>query len=274
MPQSPRHPSNHVKKHLDRLPHDTLTGFEERVVLRLSKGARLRLLDSGHARLGPLNVPASLVQRLMAADLLDVTAQEAGLSQVGTSFAARLKSRPGSGHDHIHSKEDTFANQHRDMQTQEIEMDEEVQKVRVNRSESPLWWLMARRDKAGKPLITDLQFAAGERLRQDWEMAHLGPRICMSWSDSPPARGRRGAPLAPDMPPGALRAKERVNAAVAHCGGGLGDILVRVCCNHEGLSDAERALNWPRRSGKLILGFGLDRLVDFYGLQAGRGTRR
>lgn len=274
-------PTPHMaEKRKGRLMPGALTGFEERVVLRLSKGARLRFLESGHARLGPLNVPASLVERLMAADLLDVSAQEAQLSQVGASFAARLRSqqgyarKPSAGAPEGSEQEDQFAAQHRDMETQEREIGDAAQKVRVNRNESPLWWLMARRDKAGKPLITELQFAAGERLRQDWEMAQLGPRVCMSWSDTPPDRTRRGAPASPDLPPGALRAKERVNAAIAHCGEGLGDILVRVCCNHEGLNDAERALNWPRRSGKLILGFGLDRLAEFYGLSAGKVPRR
>lgn len=244
--------------------HADFTGFEQRVVLRLSRGGRLKLQDSGHARLGAMTVPASLVARLQAADLLDIAPDGACLSRVGAAFAARLRSVQDV------PSEDRFAGQHRDMQTQSMEVDGEKQKVRVNRSESPLWWLRSRRDKAGNPLISDLQFAAGERLRQDWEMAQLGPRVCMSWSDSPPDRGSRGAPSAPDLPPGALRAKERVSAAIDQCGGGLGDILIRVCCNQEGLTDAEQALGWPRRSGKLILGFALERLVDFYGLHAGR----
>lgn len=243
---------------------DKLTGFEQRVVMRLAKGARLRFQGSGHARLGAMNVPASLVGRLSAADLLDMTQEDAGLSRVGAAFAARLKAKHGPG------KEETFAHQHRDMVTEEREIDDETQKVRVNKSESPLWWLRSRKDKSGNALISDLQFAAGERLRQDWEMAQLGPRICMSWSDAPPDRGSRAAPAAPDLPPGALRAKDRVSAAIDHCGQGLGDILIRVCCHQEGLTDAEHALNWPRRSGKLILSFGLERLVDFYGLRTGR----
>lgn len=247
-----------------RIQSDKLTGFEQRVVLRLAKGGRLRFQTGGHARLGAMNVPASLIGRLSAADLLDMTQEEAGLSRVGAAFAARLKSKHGPG------KEEVFANQHREMVTEEREVGVETQKVQVNKAESPLWWLRSRKDKSGYALISDLQFAAGERLRQDWEMAQLGPRICMSWSDAPPDRGGRAAPSAPDLPPGALRAKERVSAALDHCGLGLGDILVRVCCQQEGLTEAEHALKWPRRSGKLILTFGLEKLVDFYGLRAGR----
>ncbi|HEX8215710.1 MAG TPA: DUF6456 domain-containing protein, partial [Allosphingosinicella sp.] len=43
--------------------------------------------------------------------------------------------------------------------------------VTVNLAESPLGWLRARR------LVSERQFAAGEQLRSDWEMAQLGPRV-------------------------------------------------------------------------------------------------
>ncbi|MEM6682203.1 MAG: DUF6456 domain-containing protein [Pseudomonadota bacterium] len=243
----------------------TLSSFEQRIINRLAKGGRLHFEPSGHAKLGPITVPASIIDRFIAQDLLDVTLDDARLSSVGAAFATRMKSTNRTTTD-----EDVFANQHRDMVTEHIEIDQAKQKVRVNRSDSPLWWLRARRDKNGKPLISDLQFAAGERLRQDWEMSQLGPKICMSWTDTPPQRDRSSAPEARDLPPGAFRAKERVHAALAYCGEGLGDVLIRVCCREEGLTEAESAMNWPRRSGKLILGFGLERLVDFYGMRSGR----
>ncbi len=49
-------------------------------------------------------------------------------------------------------------------------------------------------------------------------------------------------------------------------GPGLSDILWRVVCACEGLSVAEKALGWPVRAGKLVLGMALDRLADHYGL--------
>jgi hypothetical protein len=42
--------------------------------------------------------------------------------------------------------------------------------------------------------------------------------------------------------------------------------LWRVVCACEGLAAAETALGWPSRAGKLVLGFGLDRVADFYRL--------
>ena len=62
-------------------------------------------------------------------------------------------------------------------------------RVSVNDAESPLAWLRARR------LVDARQFEAGERLRDDYEMAALGPRVTMRWdaaSMAPPG----GAPSA------------------------------------------------------------------------------
>lgn len=241
-----------------------LTAFEERIVLRLAKGKHIHLEESGHGRLGPLTVPGSVIDKLMRSELVALRDGQVALTPIGLAACERFRAAQEPG------LENQFVAQHQARGREMREIDGAKRAVTVNKSESPLWWLRARRDKSGQPLITDLQFAAGEQLRQDWEMAQLGPRVCMSWSDAPPERSRRSAPNQPDLPPGALRAKERVAAAMEHCGAGLSDVLVRVCCRQEGLSEAETALRWPRRSAKLILGFGLERLVDFYGLRAGR----
>jgi len=37
-----------------------------------------------------------------------------------------------------------------------------------------------------------------------------------------------------------------------------------VVCAGEGMRDAETALGWPARAGKLVLGMALDRLAAFY----------
>jgi hypothetical protein len=39
-----------------------------------------------------------------------------------------------------------------------------------------------------------------------------------------------------------------------------------VVCAGEGLPVAERALDWPARSGKLVLRLALERVADFYRL--------
>jgi hypothetical protein len=63
-----------------------------------------------------------------------------------------------------------------------------------------------------------------------------------------------------------LAAKRRFDAAIAATGRGLSDILWRVICAGEAIPAAERALGWPGRAGRLVLGLALDRLADHYGL--------
>lgn len=131
--------------------------------------------------------------------------------------------------------------------------------VTVNAVESPLGWLLAR------GLLSRRQYDAGERLRSDWERAQLAPRVTMTWDSAPVARGRRGsAPPAPDLRGAQIDAKRRFDAAIASAGPGLADILWRVVCAGDGMRDAETALGWPARAGKLVLTLALDRVAEYY----------
>jgi hypothetical protein len=130
--------------------------------------------------------------------------------------------------------------------------------VVVNLAESPLGWLKARGH------VSERQFQAGEQLREDWERAQLGPRVTMAW-DAPPAdKASRGAPTGLDPGLAHLAAKRRFDEAIAAIGPGLSDIAWRLVCAGEGMRDAEQALGWPARAGKLVLGLALDRLADHY----------
>lgn len=126
--------------------------------------------------------------------------------------------------------------------------------VTVNVTESPLTWLHARGH------LDDRQFAAGERLRTDWERAGLGPNVTMRWD---PVR-IRGSDAGLNPTERQLAAKERFDGAAAAAGPGLADIVWRVVCAGETLPNAERAMSWPARSGKLVLRLALDRVAEFY----------
>lgn len=130
--------------------------------------------------------------------------------------------------------------------------------VTVNLAESPLGWLLAR------GMLTRRQFDAGERLRGDWEKAQLSPRITMGWNNAPVSGSRGGSAPAPDLAGAQIDAKRRFDTAVTSAGPGLADILWRVVCAGEGMRDAESALGWPARAGKLVLTFALDRVADYY----------
>lgn len=128
--------------------------------------------------------------------------------------------------------------------------------VTVNLSESPLGWLAAR------GLVSVRQIEAGERLRRDYEIASLGPRVTMRWTP----RVDGGAGDAGDATTAQIGAKRRFDAAMAAAGGGLSDVLWRVVCAGETLPVAEKGLGWPTRAGRVVLGLALDRVADHYRL--------
>jgi hypothetical protein len=130
--------------------------------------------------------------------------------------------------------------------------------VTVNLAESPLGWLFARGHIARR------QFDAGEKLRGDWERGQLAASVTMAWDSAPVARGRGGRAPAPDLSSRQIDARRRFEAAIAAAGPGLADILWRIVCSGEGMREAESALGWPARAGKVVLTIALDRLADFY----------
>src|SRR5690606_37782136 len=109
--------------------------------------------------------------------------------------------------------------------------------------------------------LDDRLFVAGERLRADYEHAQLAQGVTMRW-EPVPIRGVGGARLAPTERQ--IAARRRFDGAIAAAGKGLADILWRVVCACEALPAAEKALEWPARSGKLVLRLALDRVADFY----------
>ena len=137
-----------------------------------------------------------------------------------------------------------------------------VRSVTVNLAESPLGWLKAR------GLVSARQFDAGERLRTDWERAQLAPSVTMRWDAAPMGRSPRGPADPAAATDAQLAARRRFEAAVAAAGSGLADILWRIVCAGEGMREAEQALGWPARAGRLVLGLALDRLADHYRLPA------
>ena len=130
--------------------------------------------------------------------------------------------------------------------------------VTVNLAESPLGWLFSR------GLISTVQYDAGERLRGDWERAQLAPRVTMTWDAAPIARSRGGNSPTSNPSDAQLDARRRFDAALAEAGPGLADILWRIVCSGEGMRDAETALGWPARAGRLVLTLALDRVARFY----------
>ena len=112
---------------------------------------------------------------------------------------------------------------------------------RVNITETPLQVLARRKDPrmpCGRFLSPE-QVALAERFREDFETDPDAPATCAMLDD-----------LGPD----------------------LREMLIRVCCDLEGVEQAERAMGLPARSGKIVLRLALIRLQRHH-LKAAMATR-
>lgn len=131
---------------------------------------------------------------------------------------------------------------------------------RFRAAETPLALLARRRDGQGRAFLAPELVGAGERLREDFEMAGLGLRGAAAWDRFlteeealPPAASR-----------GSAAARARAIGALRDLGPGLGDVALRCCCRLEGLESAEQSLGWSARSGKIVLRIALQRLSRHY----------
>ncbi|WP_368188092.1 DUF6456 domain-containing protein [Aestuariibius sp. HNIBRBA575] len=141
----------------------------------------------------------------------------------------------------------------------------EVHRIRVNMAESPLIGLSRRRDKDGKPFLSRDLVAAGERLREDFELAQMGPKVAQDWDSFLVGAGGDAAGSGGHSEgSSASAAKDRVGAALSDLGPGLGDVALRCCCFLEGMEQTEKRMGWSARSGKIVLRIALQRLKRHY----------
>lgn len=144
-------------------------------------------------------------------------------------------------------------------------------RMRYNLGESPLTALARRRDKDGSAFLCDEQVRAGERLREDFELAQMGPRVAQNWDRFLTGGGRGGFVGDSGVGDGPSGARKRVADAMADLGPGLSDVVLRCCCFLEGLETAEKRLGWSARSGKIVLRIALTRLQRHYEETTGPG---
>jgi hypothetical protein len=158
-----------------------------------------------------------------------------------------------------------FAAQHRDWEMREITTDAgSRERLRCNLAESPVAMLARRRDREGQPFLSAELVGAAERLREDFELAQMGPRVTQNWDRFLTGGERGGFGGEGGAGNGPRAARERVAAALRDLGPGLGDVALRCCCFLEGLEATERRMGWSARSGKIVLRIALTRLRRHY----------
>ncbi|MDX1781384.1 MAG: DUF6456 domain-containing protein [Thalassovita sp.] len=140
--------------------------------------------------------------------------------------------------------------------------DEPSRRVRYTSAETPLTLLARRKDRNGNPFLSADLVAAGERLREDFELSRIGALAVQGW-DHVLSTAERD-PGHPDDGYGPGAARERIAKALRDLGPGLGDVALRCCCYLEGLEAAEKRMGWSARSGKIVLRIALQRLKLHY----------
>jgi hypothetical protein len=261
----PRHAEGEVQREATRILRKLAQSGAR--LIRSGEGYVLTRPENGKGTNGknrkPLRVPASLLDAFRRRDWVAEAKDGADsfvLSDAGEGWIRRAL-----------ADEDGFAAQHRIGAKRQIAAGGGSAIVTVNEGESPLGWLHRRKGQDGRPLIDDRQFKAGERLRADFEMAQLSPRMAVDLT-APVVAGRRGAKTDAPLPEIVLAAKQRLSRALTAVGPGLSDVLLAVCCHLIGLEEAERQKGWPQRSAKIVLQIALDRLAGHYGDACAVGT--
>lgn len=191
----------------------------------------------------------------------------AGRAALKRLLSASDKTQPG-----FHDAQAVFGDQHREWGEKAVPDDRDgaPRQIRYNLSESPLSGLARRKDKSGRPFLSDDLVAAGERLREDFELAQMGPRVAQNWEKFLTGGDRGSFGADSGIVGGPTEARERVTAALRDLGPGLGDVVLRCCCYLEGMETAEKRMGWSARSGKIVLRIALQRLRRHYEETHGR----
>lgn len=138
-----------------------------------------------------------------------------------------------------------------------------AEKIRCHLAESPLLVLSRRTSPAGDPFLSAEMVAAGERFREDFELAGTDKDFDPDW-EAYLATNNASNTNAPLTNTAAGQARTRVERALSDLGPGLGHVALRCLCFLEGLEQTEKDMGWSARSGKIVLRIALDRLCRHY----------
>ncbi len=189
------------------------------------------------------------LKRFLSADLIEI--KKTGgyqISKTGKFYYRRQ-----------YSQIDPFREQHQNI--------EKTPEGRIkNTTETPLEWLKSRVNKGGIK-FTEAEFAAGDRIRKEYELAKMNHTMSIDYEKPIVQDGRKSGKVTYDLPDFVLDTRQKLRKTLNAVGEDLADILIIVCCQLSGLEEAEKVMQWPRRSGKLVLKIALARLAQYYGWQ-------
>lgn len=127
--------------------------------------------------------------------------------------------------------------------------------------ETPLVLLARRRGNDGERFLSEGLVRAGERLREDFEMAQVSLTPEAEWDE---VLGALDEEQGETLARATRAARSSVRRALEDLGPGLSDVSLRCCCFLEGLEATEKKMGWSARSGKIVLRIALQRLKRHY----------
>ncbi len=192
------------------------------------------------------------------------------ITSVGRAALKRMTDEDARAQGGLAEAATPFADQHRSWDERVVQGEDGPRRMRYNLAESPVASLGRRRDKDGKLFLEAELVVAAERLREDFELAQMGPRVAQNWDRFLTVGDRGGFRNEAGGAEGPKAARDRVAAALRDLGPGLGDMVLRCCCYLEGLEVAEKRMGWSARSGKIVLRIALQRLRRHYDEAYGR----
>ncbi len=235
-------------------------GLKKAVVMRTNRDGQRTRTAVVNAHLAGTGVINDWLRCTKAGNISLYEITEAGRSALKRAIAEdTIKGRAPTGFSEAPT---VFSEQHKDWGERAVREDDGVtRKKRVNLRESPLTTLARKKDKDGRAFLGSNLIEAGDRLREDFELSQMGPRVGQNWERF--LTGGHGGNFG-STEGGSSGAQDRLQAALSALGPGLGDIAMRCCCFLEGLETAEKRMGWSARSGKIVLRIALQRLRLHY----------
>lgn len=133
-------------------------------------------------------------------------------------------------------------------------------------AESPLSVLARRKRGSGGAWLTPDLVAAGLRFRESWEIAQLGGAMTRDWDKL--VAGRVSSAGGRDASGGGatrrLEAEQALSAAIRALGPDMAETVILAVCQEQGMEDIEQKLDYPARSGKIVLRIALNTLARHY----------
>lgn len=126
--------------------------------------------------------------------------------------------------------------------------------------------VLARRPRAdGAPWLPAELVAAAHRFRETWEIARIGGALTTDWERLVTGRVSGGGDLPGTPAPARRLAAERsLEGAIRALGPDLAETVLLGVCQEQGMEDIEKRLDFPARSGKIVLRIALRSLARHY----------